>query len=105
MSTHLVPNTTSSQGVYHLPDTKLSHDRNIFSSRLLDKCVVEQLATRVVERNAIRTHHKGKVSWVLHTPFCHHSFMHACNVVITQLQNEQVNFIVGVVFLVPQICK
>ena len=33
--------------VNHLPETKFTNDRNLLSSCLLDKCVVEQLATRV----------------------------------------------------------
>ena len=67
--------------------------------------VVEQLAARVIDvvpsAFIIKERCLGFFThWSVTT-----SFMHACNVAITLLQNEQVNFIVGVVFSVPQLCK
>ena len=40
--------TVVTGSVNHLPITKFTNDRNFLSSCLLDKCVVGQLATRVV---------------------------------------------------------
>ena len=88
--------------VNHLPVTKLSDDRNFLSCCLLDKCVVEQLATRVV--NVIPS---ALIVWERCLGLFTHwlVFMHACNVAITLLKDEQTNVTVGIIFPMPQFRK
>ena len=85
MSTQRVPNTTSSWGLSTFLDTKFTNDRNFLNSCLLDKCVVEQLATRVV--NVIPT---AFILWERCLGLFTHwlvtvSLTHACNVAITSM--------------------
>ena len=56
--------------VNSFPDTKLTDDRNVLSSCLLDKRVVEQLATRIIDVVPSALIVWRKVSWALCAPAC-----------------------------------
>ena len=89
----------------NLPDTQLTNDRNLLSPRLLDKSVVEQLATRVVDVIP-----STLVIWewclglLTHWPVPAR-LVYACNELITLLTDEQVDLIIGVMVFTPRLYK